>query len=555
MSLPPVIERELRVAFRKHRPIKSRVKLTAILAGVTFLFILIDEPKQLHFVLFLAGLFLVMKTLRICAGLFSEERRNETLELLFLTGMTSQQLFATKLAGGLVVASSNLLALIPFLAIPFLAGGLSIQLFAATLVCLPTLLLFMAAVGVLASVSGADDGAAMMIAIGILAVLCLLTPVPYNLGLTLTGRAPFSSFWLSLSPAYAPWLVGVSFGASFPPNFWPCIGMTLMWTAVCLTTGAALLNRNWRNDPGHSASKWRQAWQAWVHGTNEWRAALRRSLLSHNAFQWRLEQDRRPMTRAWITVYAAVVLWIIGWIAWRGNWLSTINFFAAATLLFLALFWLQIYSAAQQIARERRDGTLELLLTTSLSPDEIVEAQLDASARQFHKARRGALAFFLVMMVLGFFVRQWNTRAVVVYVMIWAILCWVIMAKPRRSIDAAIWVALNSGRATYSLARFNSSASPFIWFWVIFNFYRASASFGNSAAQFPKGTVGELIVVSVIAVIVLLAGVVQGWNESPIWYLLRRHMREIAQEPVPDPDDPRFKKWKDIKQPFPSAAP
>jgi hypothetical protein len=102
ISLPPVIERELRVAFRRQKPAKARLTLTAIVAGITAFFMLMGLvqrgwAKQLHFLLFLFGLMFAFKALRVSAGLFSEERRSQTLELLFLAGMKSPQLFATKM--------------------------------------------------------------------------------------------------------------------------------------------------------------------------------------------------------------------------------------------------------------------------------------------------------------------------------------------------------------------------------------------------------------------------------------------------------------------------
>src|SRR5688572_3378478 len=142
MSLPPVVERELRVAFRKQQPVKRRLGVTTGAAGVSIFFILIGATKTPHLLLFLYGLVVVLRALPVSASLFSEERRNQTLELLFLTGMTSPQLFITKLIGGLVIASSDLIAIMPFLSIPFLAGGLSLESFLATLVTLPLLLVF-----------------------------------------------------------------------------------------------------------------------------------------------------------------------------------------------------------------------------------------------------------------------------------------------------------------------------------------------------------------------------------------------------------------------------
>jgi hypothetical protein len=546
----------LRVAFRKQRPIKSRFKITAILAALTGFFMLIGliDPawaKILNSVLFFIGLMFVARALRVCAGLFSEERRNQTLELLFLTGMTSSELFTTKLLGGILVASSDLLALMPFLAIPFLAGGLTMHLFVATLVCLPTLLAFVLAVGVLVSVICSDDGTAFMAATIGIVVLCVLTPVPYNIGLRLTSHEPFSSAWLSLSPAYAPWLIAKSFGASFSGKFWSSIIVTLSWALVCLAIAATILTRNWRQEPAHHVQEWRQIWQRWVHGTNQWRIALRHSVLARNAFRWRLEQDRRPTLRAWVALSVVINLWVVGWIAWRDDWLSTTNFFAIATVLVLAFYWLELYAAAHQIARERRDGTLELLLTTPLAPGDIVDGQLEACRRQSRGPRLAAMAFFLLLATLGYFVRQWNPTAIAVYLIGWALLCWFVIAQPRKTLITAIWVALISGRAAYSVFRIHGF--NYGWLWMFYNFYRVGVNFGNSAAQFPKGTLTEIVIVSIIGVVTLFVAFF-GLGRTKLWCLLLCEMRAIAREPVPDPDDPRFKKWKDIKQPFPSAA-
>src|SRR5579863_2036786 len=135
MFIWPVIERELSIALRKHKAGKSRFKMAALGALIVCCYLLLgllaggySGGAQLHFILFYACLFLaVVPPARICVGLFSEERRNQTLELLYLTGMGSGELFLGKLLGGVLIASGDLLALVPFLAVPFLSGGVSLD--------------------------------------------------------------------------------------------------------------------------------------------------------------------------------------------------------------------------------------------------------------------------------------------------------------------------------------------------------------------------------------------------------------------------------------------
>ncbi len=552
MSLPPVVERELRVAFRKQQPVKRRSELAAGAAVATILLLLLGLTKALHWLLFLYGLVIVLRALPVSASLFSEERRNQTLELLFLTGMTAPQLFVTKLVGGLLITSSDLLTIIPFLSIPFLAGGLSLQLFVATLATLPTLLLFTVSVGVLASVICHDDGTAVLLGSVIIAVLCLLAPLPYNLGLTLTNGAPFSSSWLCLSPAYAPWLITENFGSAFPTNFWPAILTTLSWSLACFGAAAAILTLNWRNDPKSNSRLWRRKWDLCMHGGVEWRRALRKRLLSNNAFRWRIQQDRLPAVLAWMIVAGAIVLWSIGWLVWADHWLSTTNFFTTAAVIILALYWLELHSAAHHIARERRDGTLELLLTTPLQPAEILDGLQKAFADQLRPVRRTALVFFCIMAAMGFCIQPWNPLAVAVYLILWAMLGWFVIARPRNQMTSVAWVALISGRAGYALKRLHNVG--YFWLlWLLFYGRLVARALTKSSTPFPEGTVTELIVVSLFGIVVLLGSLIR-WGGNPLENSIAAEMRTIAQRPILDPQDPRFRKWKDIRQRFPWSA-
>lgn len=551
MSLPPIVERELRVAFRKQQPVKRRFNLAAGTAGATVLLLLVGLTKTLHWLLFLYGLMIVLRALHLSASLFSEERRNQTLELLFLTGMTAPQLFITKLVGGILIASSDLLVIMPFLSIPFLAGGLSLQLFVATLTTLPTLLLFTVSVGVLVSVICNEDGTAMLLGAAIIAALCLLTPFPYYVGLALTNSAPFSSSWLCLSPAYAPWLISENFGSVFPTNFWPAILTTLSWSLLCFGAAAAILTFNWRNDPKSNNQLWRRKWKVCVHGSVEWRRALRKRLLPENPFRWRIQQDRQPAVLAWSVVGTTIGLWLIAWLAWPGYWLSTMNFFATAGVVIVALYLVELFSAAQHIARERRDGTLELLLTTPLGPVEILNGLQDALADQFRSVRRNAFVFFCVMAAIGFLVQPWNPIAVAVYVMLWAMVCRFVIARPRNMMTSVAWVALISGRAGYALRRLHNFG--YFWFlWMLFYIRLFARTLGKSSTPFPEGTWTELIVFSLFGVVVLLGSLIR-WGGNPLENAIAAAMRAIAQQPIPDPQDPRFRKWKDIRQPFPAA--
>ncbi|MCX6890163.1 MAG: hypothetical protein NTX51_01370, partial [Verrucomicrobia bacterium] len=213
MLLSPVVERELRVALHRRdaRKARSRVARLGVLGVSLFLlFGALTGTKSwggtLHFFLFLGGLGLAVgPAVQISVGLFAEEREQQTLELLYLTGMGSAELFIGKVVGGALVSSCELMALAPVVAVPFLSGGLSFDLFLATLACLPTVFGLVLAAGSLASVLCKQEGTALVISGVILGALSLALPLPYNLGFWLTGTAPFAKSWLVLSPALGPW--------------------------------------------------------------------------------------------------------------------------------------------------------------------------------------------------------------------------------------------------------------------------------------------------------------------------------------------------------------
>jgi ABC-type transport system involved in multi-copper enzyme maturation permease subunit len=182
----PLIERELRVALRKQRPARGRLKIAALAAGGSALFLLFGRLTNdrgvggsLEQFLCLAGLYFVLTAPTLIAGVLAEERRNQTLGLLFLSGLGPGEVFASKFLSSALIAFTNLLAIYPMLALPFLTGGVSYDVFLAIICGLPVLMLFALAVSLLASVLTREDGAATVLANTVGALLCLLAPAIY----------------------------------------------------------------------------------------------------------------------------------------------------------------------------------------------------------------------------------------------------------------------------------------------------------------------------------------------------------------------------------------
>src|SRR5438445_13678479 len=93
MTALPVIERELRVALRKHKPARRRLRFAAACAGGIALFLLLSgmtenrtAGRDVHQILCLVGLFIVLRAPQFASVAFAQDRRDQTLGLLLLTG-------------------------------------------------------------------------------------------------------------------------------------------------------------------------------------------------------------------------------------------------------------------------------------------------------------------------------------------------------------------------------------------------------------------------------------------------------------------------------------
>lgn len=539
---------------RKREVVKSRFRVAMIGSAAVAIFLIfnwafhVGSSGGLLHTIFAYGCLslIILPAMQISVGLFCEERRNQTLELLYLAGMNSRELFIGKLLGGILAASSDLLAIVPLMAIPFFSGGISIDLFVATVVCFPMLLLFVVSVGALASALCEDDGAAWACAYGFLAAICLATPLPYYLGQAATGTAPFASDWLSLSPGFAPYLVVTKSAGYNVAAFWRTEGITALWTALMLLLAAMVLNRNWRQ--GIARCKVvgeHNLRERLIHGSSRWRANLRERLLPTHAFQWLVEQDRRPVVTAWALIAGVLALWFLGWLIWPGVWPTPTNFYITALILVAGVEMIATYSAARRIGFDRRDGCLELLLTTPLTPGEMVDDQAAAIVSQFKWPRRVLLGLCIAMMVVGFFTRSWTRAAMASYIVIWFVIGCFCLHGMAEGKYRAMWIALNSGRPAFALTHRRTQGGWWkSWYWIYWMTNLRSIFRGlGHAGSFPTGSPAEVVIVCLGGFVMFIILAATREQTPEIRPKLIADMRVIACEPVPDANDPRFKKW------------
>ncbi len=564
MALLPIIERELRIALRKRRPVRSRLRVAVLVAGGTLLFLLLatlggnrQAGRSLHQALCLAAAYLVLRTPQLTAGVFAEERRQQTLGLLFLSGLGATEVFASKLLSSALVAFSDLLALFPMLAVPFLIGGVSFDLFLATICSLPNILLFVLAVCLLASVLTRDDGTAVILAAVLLFLVCGAGPLLYLADSRFSAGTGISSAWLWLSPAYGPYLVWRGIGLTSTSGFWRNWSITLGWSCLCLGAAAVTLKSLWREREEEAAAVgWHARWRRWLHGDVRRRQGLAHTWLDANPVVWLAARDQQPTALAWLVFDGIVAAWLACWAAWPQSWPSVPNLFLTATLLNLTLWWIIRYTAARSFGEARRDGAYELLLTTPLDPSDILRGQFEALRCHFRLVARAVLGAEAAMMLGGLALRSWTTSSLYDYFVVWMLLAlWTLhLGSQWRANSLVLWVSLNCGRPAQAVWRSTGFRSWF-WFLMVFGNFQFMLA---KLPTFPTGSTLEVVLTSIYGVLFLIGGfaswvfrIGKSYNAWSNWERrLVYEFREIVREPLPDPHDPRFKKW-DGRERFP----
>jgi hypothetical protein len=581
MACLPLIERELRVSLRKQRPAKTRFKVAFLATVGAVFFLLMDVPvsnryagRSLEQLLCIAGFYFVLRAPMLTASVLAEERRNDTLGLLFLSGLGAGEVFAGKFLSSTLVAFTNLLAIFPMLALPFLIGGVPFNLFLATVCALPVLMLLAVTVSLFASTLSREDGAAVMLANVMLAMLCLL---PYGVHVAVSHLSPGgnpSAWWLRLSPAYGPRLIWSGFSSGFRPaeqaEFWKNLGVTIIWCFLAFGAAAFALNRLWRErEQGQVATGWRARWHDFVHGTSASRHRLSKGWLDTNPFTWLAGRDRQLALIGAILVGGVTGTWSLSVLLSLG-WPSPFKCFIAAILLNSIVSWLGRYSAAKAVGEARRDDAYELLLTTPLSPYDIVWGTLASLGARFRPLANFIFGFNVFMMIGGLLARSWNTNALFVYFTGWLLLLTWSWRMRRHWIRAVpvMWASLNCGRpalAVWRTSGFNSWSwiGLLTWAWLLSNL-------SGRLQRFPTGSWPEIIMCAWFLGVWLAIRAgrlfsIKGlhiqdlewdpearvWRERPhlgrkvhpLEARLIHEFREIVREPLPDPKDPRFKRW------------
>ena len=311
MTLLPIVERELRVAARQKITWLSRLAGTVFgLLIFVFLEVLlmlsgasgVSSPGEIEFTVlkWLAFTFAAAAGVFLTADAVSEEKREGTLGLLFLTDLRGYDVLIGKLLSHSLRAAYCLLAAFPILGLPLLVGGLGIREFSLSLLVIGNTLLFSLSLGLLVSTLSREYLKALngVVLLGLLFYLGLLFADSALAGIK---GGPFQPIFSLADPA---WLLGET-GSTITREFWKSLAIqhALAWTFLLLA--CVIVPRAWQDKtsvPRHSRFGLARRFR---FGGPRFRERLRRRCLEIGPIHWLALRDR------WLPRMAALVTTLI----------------------------------------------------------------------------------------------------------------------------------------------------------------------------------------------------------------------------------------------------
>ncbi len=385
MAFLPIVERELRVASR--RKATHRIRLWTTLAGllVSFCFILASavfgrRTPNIGQVLFniltyyafglslLAGVFLA-------ADCVSEEKREGTLGLLFLTDLKGYDVVLGKLMAVGLSALYGLVAVLPVTGLPLLLGGVTGAEYWRVSLALVNTLFFSLATGILVSTWSREATRAMGNTLGLLVIA--VVGLPLLGGIMSVTRLPADWWYLtSLSPFYAFSYGAEALMAGHPGRYWICLLASHGFAWFMLVLACWWLPRAWQDKPfrrqmiSPAATRGRGPTGARFI----WPDPRRARLLDLNPILWLAGSNSGMWWRFWAVPLSGMAL-VFAILQLSPSPLA----FAGATYFFWLLGFVMKSLVAFQACRffvdARRSGALELILSTPLTSREIIRGQ------------------------------------------------------------------------------------------------------------------------------------------------------------------------------------
>jgi len=373
MSLPPLIERELRVAARRSGTYGTRLAVAGVFLGFAAVGMLAvsgtgpgsSGQPLFRLLAWLAWFSCLVEGVRHTADCLSSEKREGTLGLLFLTDLTSREVVLGKLAPAALQTTYGLLAVFPVLGLALVTGGVTAgEVTRVALVLLATLGLSLAT-GLMISARSEHAGPSLAGALGVMALTGWLPGTALGLVFAGTGLANLLAYGVFLLLTVGLSLAALERAVRVLPRSW----QTPTLPATPLPPAPAL-----RATPATPVT--RAPW------SRRQRSVEDQVCLEQTPLLWLALRGGHRSPLRWLLLTlplggTALVGATLGGPFILGAFALVLGALALGLVLVLA------WAACQSLAEFRRSGLLELLITTPLVPEAIPEASRQALWERF----------------------------------------------------------------------------------------------------------------------------------------------------------------------------
>lgn len=420
MTFLPIAQRELRVAARQKATYRWRLAfaLAAAIIGIGVGLIAFQTRSLLAAQggVWIFGALKWMAFIGACvAGVFltsdaiSEEKREGTLGVLFLTDLRGVDIATGKLFATSLRPFYGLLAIFPVMAIGFLLGGVPSGEFWRALLAICDTLFFSLALGLAVSALSRDANRAMtMTALGLAAFLFLTQSLD-----SLLGLGPLLSF---ASPAFA----FMHLAGFRQDDFWISLGIVHALAWVLLAAAIWCAPRLWQQKNVRASAR------TWIALDRLFGPGRRGKLRNQDPIAWIIARDRWGANLARLTVVVIFVLLLVSAFSARhsvsplapvtvtttasssggGTYVVVSSSYRAARSAASILSWALELWIAVQVTRfyldGKKSGFLELLLCTPTTPADVVKSHWRALRQMFFWPVAAQLALTFVMGILEF---------------------------------------------------------------------------------------------------------------------------------------------------------
>ncbi|MFO1499852.1 MAG: ABC transporter permease subunit [Verrucomicrobiota bacterium] len=392
MTFLPIVARELRGAARQPSTYRARTAyalVTSLMAAGLLLLGDLASARRIGSTVFptlatLAFLYCWITGLRHAADALSEEKREGTLGLLFLTDLRGYDVVLGKLVSVSARTLQGLFAFFPVLALGLVLGGITAGEVWRTAAVLINALFFSLSLGLCVSAFAR----ASHVAIGFsLAALTFVTAVPLALDALLARLWPGPTQVLRFISPVGP--ATLAFDADYagrPGRFLAGLALNHVVGWCFLLCASWAVVRTWQ-ERGLSpfGSPFGQTRSRPESPQNRSRRdAERRRRLEINPIFWLAGRHQRQHWLLWVTVGGTALLGIvtISLTFWMGPGIAGLNSVPAAVLDLALRMWVGWYACAT-LSEAQRTGAVELILATPLSVNQIIEGHTQALQRMF----------------------------------------------------------------------------------------------------------------------------------------------------------------------------